>query len=148
MKTIIFGLTVLIGSVSGIPSFILSKIGLESIHTGMLGQLSKPLAVAISFFSIYGVAFGMAIGIISLLKLKGRIPNSVVANYVINISAAIIILPSVLQILTSSVPGGGVTFAMAMLLWPLLLVSKYALILGFLYLLVEIKPSGKYTYET
>ncbi|WP_062058524.1 hypothetical protein [Cellvibrio sp. OA-2007] len=146
MNTFIFGMTTVFVIFIKIPSLFLKLTGLGSIHTGLLGGLHKSLAVAISLFLTYALAYLIALALVKFSKIESRLPAPLAGKKLILFGSIAVLLAPLTQIVTASIPGGGASFTVRMFLSPITSAGAISLALGMLYLLLEVKPSGKFTY--
>ena len=80
-------------------------------------------------------------------NLKSRVPQQKPGKVLLLTGAALILLPQFLRLLTSTVPGGGASFALMSLAAPFVLVAHLLLIIGAIKLFMSVKPSDEYVYS-
>lgn len=117
---------------------------------GMYGTVFReyPTVVflSINLLLTYIVPLIFTLVFIHKTSLKMRVPQPMPGKVLFIIGTVLILLPQFLRLLTSTIPGGGASFALMSMAAPFVLVAKLLIIIGAIKLFMSVKPSGEYVY--
>lgn len=143
--TTLFAFTIMFSIFEPVTGLLLYR-ALGGMHGGTFGDVSPSLYISISVVVKYAVSVALAVLLLKLLKMKNRIPNPIGGFYLIWIGGVLMTLPILIRILTSSVEGGGMTFAVFSIIGPFLGIAKLLFFCGLFFFLLSVKPAEKYTH--
>lgn len=146
MKTTIFALTVLISITIPIAKLIFQVFGINGMYGEFWKQFSPSAYIASAQLLQIGLSFLIALLLVTKLNIRRRIPSPVAGKNLIWLGGLFLFLPGILRIFTSMIPGGGASFALMTYALPVLIVAKILFFIGGAILLLEMKPSAKYSY--
>lgn len=131
--------------ISGVVS-----LALQYLTGGMYGsffrKFSPSVFVALSYLFTLGIPLIVAILFAQKTNLKSRLPDPIPGRGEFILGGLMILAPQALHILTSSVSGGGATFALFSLAGPIIALGKILVFIGAIRLLMAVKPSPDYVY--
>ena len=124
---------------------------LQKLTGGMYGPTFKSFSPAVFVTVNYVLAFAIplivAIIFIGKTNLKNRLPAPIPGRGEFIFGGIIILAPQALHILTSSIPGGGASFALFAMAAPVIALGKILIFVGAIRLLMSVKPAPEYVYE-
>jgi hypothetical protein len=146
MTYVTIGLTMFFAMLFPIGSYLLQYLG-----GGMYGSVFRqyPPVVFLSINLLLTYIIPLIFTLISIKKtnLKSRVPQQMPGKVLLLTGAGLILLPQLLRLLTSTVPGGGASFALMSLAAPFVLAAHLLLIIGAVKLFMSVKPSDEYVYS-
>lgn len=117
---------------------------------GMYGNVFKEFPpvvfLSINLFFTYVVPLIVALVFIQKSNLKMRVPDPIPGRALFVTGTVLIVLPQLLRLFTSTIPGGGASFALMSLTAPFILVAKVLIFVGAIKLFMAVRPSEKYVY--
>jgi len=126
-------------------------LSLQYLTGGMYGSFFKNFSpsvfVSLNYVLSFGIPLIVAIIFAKQTNLRDRLPNNPVPGRGEFIIGGLVVLaPQALHILTSSIPGGGASFALFSVAAPVIAIGKILIFVGAIRLLMAVKPSPEYIY--
>lgn len=147
MTSVKIGLTIFFSFI-----FPVGGLLLESITGGMYGpifrELPHPVYLSLNIIAIYLIPFVIALLFIKYTNLKERLPSYPPSRKLFIIGTILILLPQFLRIWTSTIQGGGASFALMSYAAPFIFVAKVMIFAGAIKLFMAVKPSEEYEYDS
>jgi len=143
-KRITFGLTILLSVVTQAVMIVVLSVGV------------KGFAINTSISTIYalGILLGLITAYFVVLKLFkkldvfNRLPIDVPSKNLLLIGGLLVLIPSIMQVFSLTIPGGGVAFATSQITSPFRTIGYVFLLVGTAKLLLAMKPHASYKYKT
>jgi hypothetical protein len=127
------------------------NLALQYLTGGMYGPFFKKFSpsvfVALTYLFSLGIPLFVAIIFAKQTNLKKRLPDPIPGRGEFILGGLIVLVPQALHIYTSSVQGGGVTFALFSFAGPIIALGKILIFIGAIRLFMAVKPSSEYVYQ-
>jgi hypothetical protein len=140
-----FGLTMSLMLV--IPTGYLTKMLLGGMYGSLFKQYPPSFYISISLIISLLVPYILASIFIAKTDLYTRLPKHHPGLNLMMAGGLALILPSVLRIFTSMIPGGGVSLLFMVYAAPLIPGAKLLLFIGSIRVLMSVKPHESYEYK-
>jgi len=145
MPQIILGLTMFFALMIPYGSLLLTKMS-----GGMYGPFFKQyphyVFLSVNIVATYIIPLVIALWFIKYFNVKNRLPKPYPSKWLFSLGAILMLLPQFLRLWTSSIQGGGATFALMSYAAPFIMVANVMIIVGAIKLFMAMKPSEKYSF--
>jgi hypothetical protein len=146
MKRIILGLTFFFSFLLPIKGAgILQKLT-GGLHGSIFKDIPHPVYFSLQMLATYLIPFIFTLLFCKYINLKHRLPTSPPSKNIFIVGAIIIVIPQLLRLWTSTIQGGGASFALMSYAAPFILFAKLLIFIGAIRLFMSIKPSEKYEF--
>lgn len=145
MTYVTIGLTTLLAMLFPVGTMALQYV-LGGLHGSVFKQYPPVVFFTMNLLLTYAIPLLVALVFIDKANLKSRVPIQKPGNVLLLTGSGLILIPQILRLYTSTIPGGGASFALVSVATPFVLVAKLLLIIGAIKLFMSIKPSVAYDY--
>ena len=128
-----------------VGSLLLRKF-LGGMYSPFFKESPHYVFLSLNLISTYLIPFVLALIFVKYFKLKARLPEPHPSKWLFSIGTLVIVFPQVLRLWTSTIEGGGASFALMSITAPFILVAKAMIIIGAIKLFMAMKPSEKYSF--
>lgn len=146
MPHIILGLTMFFALEVSVGSLLLKKLT-GGMYSPFFKELPHYVYLSINLFATYIIPLVITLIFVKYCNLKSRLPTPCPSKWLFSVGAFFILFPQILQLWTSTIKGGGVSYILISYAVPFVFVAKGLIIIGAVKIFMAIKPSEKYSYE-
>jgi hypothetical protein len=142
---LIIGLTMFFSMMVPIGPYLL-QLAVGGMYGGVFSKFPPIIFLSVNLFFTYLIPLVIALVFIQKSNLQMRVPTPIPGRLLFVTGTILIVLPQFLRLFTSTIPGGGASFALMSIATPFIAVAKVFIFAGAIKLFMSVKPSEEYEY--
>lgn len=145
MPHIILGLTIFFASMIPLGPLLFRKF-VGGMYSPLFKEYPHYVFLSLNLLATYAIPLVVTLLFIKYFDVKHRLPRPYPSKWLFSIGAFFILTPQLLRLWTSTIQGGGASYALMAYSVPFMALAKALIVLGAIKLFMAMKPSEKYSY--